>query len=269
MEKVNGEYQGAVFRFSGGLDAGANRIITDADGAMYIGGIGAADRWGGWGWENKNYGLQKMEETNTPFFDVLGIRSLGNNSFAIDFTEPATAAAATNFVAQQWSYTPGAAYGCCRNGTQTLSVQSASLSADGKTATVQIAGLTRKNVVFLRLNGIQAKSGRPLWTDRIWYTLNEFGPGTPVPVSNEVRRKGPDGWNLRSSVSPEGRISFSWNPLLQPKRVELLTLDGKTLESSLAGRDGFWQSTTRHTRGTYFLRIRADGSHAVSKVAIP
>lgn len=49
LEKVGNAYQGAIFRFSSGLDAAANRIVEGPDSAIYIGGIGTGE-WGGWSW---------------------------------------------------------------------------------------------------------------------------------------------------------------------------------------------------------------------------
>src|SRR5690606_21981989 len=57
LEKVNGEYQGVVFRFSQGFEAGVNRLAWGPDGALYVGGVGMV---GGWSWQNKRYGLQRM-----------------------------------------------------------------------------------------------------------------------------------------------------------------------------------------------------------------
>jgi len=45
VEKVNGEYQGCVFRFIQGLEAGVNRLVWAPDGALYIGGVGSTGNW--------------------------------------------------------------------------------------------------------------------------------------------------------------------------------------------------------------------------------
>ncbi|MEJ7831260.1 MAG: c-type cytochrome, partial [Segetibacter sp.] len=52
LEKIKGEYQGAVFRFTQGLEAGVNRICRGPDGALYLGEIGME---GGWSWKEKQY----------------------------------------------------------------------------------------------------------------------------------------------------------------------------------------------------------------------
>ncbi|HWB20325.1 MAG TPA: PA14 domain-containing protein, partial [Phycisphaerales bacterium] len=45
-EKIDGDYQGCVFRFTQGLEAGINRVRFGPDGAIYVGGIGSTGDWG-------------------------------------------------------------------------------------------------------------------------------------------------------------------------------------------------------------------------------
>ena len=59
LEKVDGDYQGALFRMTQGLEAGVNEVLVGADGTIIIGGIG-----GGGNWEQAgklSYGLQKLD----------------------------------------------------------------------------------------------------------------------------------------------------------------------------------------------------------------
>ena len=58
LEKINGQYQGAVFRFTQGLEAGVNRLAWGPDSALYIGGVGMV---GGWSWKENQYGLEKIK----------------------------------------------------------------------------------------------------------------------------------------------------------------------------------------------------------------
>ena len=46
LEKVHGEYQGAVFRHTQGLEAGITRTTIGPDGAIYVGGLGAGRQLG-------------------------------------------------------------------------------------------------------------------------------------------------------------------------------------------------------------------------------
>jgi cytochrome c len=84
IEKIKGQYQGAVFRFSQGLEAGVNRLRWGPDGALYIGGVGMV---GGWSWQEKQYGLQRMQYNGKKTFEMLAVR-LKENGFEIELTEP-------------------------------------------------------------------------------------------------------------------------------------------------------------------------------------
>jgi cytochrome c len=63
-EKVNGQYQGAVFHFTQGLEAGINRLAWGSDGALYAGGVGSTGNWSHSG--KLHYGLQRLTYNNKP-----------------------------------------------------------------------------------------------------------------------------------------------------------------------------------------------------------
>jgi hypothetical protein len=268
LEKVGGEFQGAVFRFSGGLRAAAHRIVEGPDGALYVGGIGAtAAEWGGWAWTSgtlRQAGLQRMKETGAPFFDVLRVRSTGATTFEIDFTEPITSVATSNFPqAQQWDYVPVQAYGSGRGTTQTLTVQSVALSPDKKTVTITLPGMIQYNVIHLRWSGITAESGRPLMTDRMWYTLNAFGPGEQVvSVKPEPSR--------RSSLHgvralPDGRIALDLAAEGVRARMEIRDAQGRVLETIAPGRGEGERISTRAYRPGVYLVTSGSGAHRVAR----
>ncbi len=52
LERVNGEYQGCVFRFSGGFEAAVQVIIPGPDGALYLGELGGPG--GNWKWRESS-----------------------------------------------------------------------------------------------------------------------------------------------------------------------------------------------------------------------
>jgi cytochrome c len=85
VEKVNGNYQGALFRFIQGLEAGINRLCWGPDGALYVGGIGST---GNWGHDGKlYYGLQRLKYNEKSTFEMLAVRAK-SNGLEIEFTEP-------------------------------------------------------------------------------------------------------------------------------------------------------------------------------------
>ena len=75
-EKIEGRYQGVVFRFTQGLEAGINRAVYGPDGALYVGGVGSTGNWGQSG--KLRYGLQRLRYNGKPTFEMLAVRAKTN-----------------------------------------------------------------------------------------------------------------------------------------------------------------------------------------------
>ncbi|ALG11942.1 family 16 glycoside hydrolase [Kibdelosporangium phytohabitans] len=190
LEKVNGEYQGAVFRMTQGLESGVSRISLGPDGAIYTGGI---DGGGNWGQPGKlAYGLQKLTPNGTSTFDILAMRAV-QGGFEFEYTQPLSAETVQNLAAKyrvsQWRYKPTPAYGGPKIDEQTLGVTSASVSADRKKVTLQIKGLQAGRVVHVRSpRPFTSASGTTLWSTQAWYTLNSLVGGPAASVTYEAER---------------------------------------------------------------------------------
>ncbi|MCT4352280.1 RICIN domain-containing protein [Streptomyces sp. Je 1-79] len=181
LEKVGGEYQGAVFRLTQGLEAGVTRISVGPDGALYAGGLGAG---GNWGQEGKlSYGLQKLTPTSSHAFDIRAMRAV-TGGFELEYTQPLSADTANGLAAKykikQWRYVPTAEYGGPKVDEETLTAQSATLSGDGRTVTLKVPGLKADRVVHVRSpRPFSSQGGDPLWSTEAWYTLNQLPGGSP------------------------------------------------------------------------------------------
>ncbi|WP_062349124.1 family 16 glycoside hydrolase [Herbidospora yilanensis] len=189
LEKVNGEYQGAVFRLTQGLEAGVNRISIGPDGAIYAGGLGAGGNWGQPG--KLNYGLQKLTPGDEKAFDMLRMRAIAGG-FELEYTQPLSdetaASLATKYQITQWRYAAASTYGGPKVDEEPLTVTSADLSSDRKKVTLKITGLKADRVVHLRSpRPFASASGRPLWSTEAWYTLNTLvdGPETDTVYEAE------------------------------------------------------------------------------------
>ncbi|MFC7989731.1 family 16 glycoside hydrolase [Streptomyces pilosus] len=183
LEKVKGQYQGAVFRFTQGLEAGVNRITLGPDGAIYAGGLGAD---GNWGQEGKlRYGLQKLTPNGGNTFDIQAMR-VKKGGFELEYTQPLSQETADNLVshyeAEQWRYTPTRDYGGPKIAEETLKVTSAGLSADRRKVTLAVEGLKPGRVVHVRSpRPFSSASGETLWSTEAWYTLNAMPGQQPAP----------------------------------------------------------------------------------------
>ena len=174
LEKINGEYQGAVFRFTQGLEAGVNRLRWGPDGALYIGGVGMV---GGWSWKEKQYGLQQLKYNGQVTFEMLAVRAKPNG-FEIEFTMPLKEGSKINpadFSVQQWWYLPTEKYGGPKMDLEKLIIRNIGISPDRKSLYLEIPGLKKEHVVYFRLpDDLQGESGQNLWSSEAWYTLNNI-----------------------------------------------------------------------------------------------
>ncbi|GAB5518539.1 MAG: hypothetical protein RhofKO_07900 [Rhodothermales bacterium] len=176
VEEVEGQYQGALFRFTQGLEAGVNRLAWGPDGHLYIGGIGNPGNWGHVG--KLMYGLQRMRYTGDPVFEMLAVRAQPDG-FEIEFTEAladSIGAAASDYTIEQWYYEPTIDYGGPKLDQRGLEILDVAVSEDRKRVTLQIDGILPNHVVYFRLNDATMRSaeGRSLWTTEAWYTLNRI-----------------------------------------------------------------------------------------------
>ncbi|HEV8114312.1 MAG TPA: family 16 glycoside hydrolase [Planctomycetota bacterium] len=183
VEKVDGVWQGCIFRWSQGLEAGINRSSWGPDGALYVGGIGSTGNWGQEG--KKRFGLQRLKYNGKPTFELLAVRAR-SDGFDVEFTEPLAEDVGwerENWHVEQWRYVPTDEYGGPKVDLEELKGVAASISADRKTAFLRIDGLKPDHVVYLHIVGpLVARSGRTLWSTEAWYTLNRIPAGSPVTV---------------------------------------------------------------------------------------
>ncbi|AGZ41389.1 family 16 glycoside hydrolase [Actinoplanes friuliensis] len=184
LEKVHGEYQGAVFRHTQGLESGVNRTTIGPDGSIYIGGLGSD---GNWGQEGKlRYGLQKLTPNGVTAFDMKSM-SATSTGFTVEYTKPLSAETVANiakgYQVEQWRYAATPAYGGPKVDEKKLTVTAAKVSSDRRKVTLTVDGLERDRVVHLRSpRPFSAAGGEQLWSTEAWYTLNAI----PGPEADQV-----------------------------------------------------------------------------------
>ncbi|MEY3367265.1 MAG: hypothetical protein RI973_420 [Bacteroidota bacterium] len=180
VEKINGEYQGSVFQFSLGLEAGINRMAWGPDGALYVGGIGNPGNWqhGSGKW----FGLQRLKYNGKTTFEMLAVRAK-TNGLEIEFTEPLQEGTGWNpseYDVQQWWYEPTAAYGGPKMDLGKLKVLSANVSDDRKKVFLELAGMKAGHVVYVRIpNSWASENSNELWATEAWYTMNNIPQDNP------------------------------------------------------------------------------------------
>ena len=173
LEKVNGAYQGAVFRFSQGLEGGTNRIQIRPNGSIFVGCIGSGGNWGQNG--KKKYGLQRLRPNGDSAFEMLAIRA-HRNGFEIEFTEPLAEYRSCDPAAirlEMFRYERNEEYGGPKIDNRRLPVSAVSLTPDRRRVFFEVAGLKPNHIVYFKLPpSLRSKTHKALWTTEAWYTLN-------------------------------------------------------------------------------------------------
>ncbi|MFC4857087.1 family 16 glycoside hydrolase [Actinophytocola glycyrrhizae] len=218
LEKVGGEYQGAVFRMTQGLESGVSRISLGPDGAIYTGGIGWEGNWGQAG--KLKHGLQKLTFDRARTFDIHAMRAV-DGGFELTYTQPLSEQTAQDLAAkyraEQWRYVATPQYGGPKVDEETVEVTSATLSADRTKVTLRMAGLEPGRVVYVHSpRPFASASGAQLWSTEAWYTLNRLPDGTTAPPEYEAesaRLAGGTGWNTNhTGYSGAGFVDRNWEP---------------------------------------------------------
>ena len=178
LEKVDGEYQGACFRFRDGLDCAALRLEWGADGSMYI---GESNR----GWNSlgsRSYGLQRLRWTGKTPFEILRMESLPDG-FRLVFSDRVNRKTATDpasYRLSSYTYPYHQAYGGAETDTRQLTITAAKFQRthDGKDSVrLTVDGLREGFVHELFAEGVRSKKeSAPLLHPTAFYTLNKIRP---------------------------------------------------------------------------------------------
>jgi hypothetical protein len=172
IEKVHGEWQGCLLRFSGGFEAGVHRMLAGPGGTVILGGLGNGDQ-ADWGWRGEVTGLQMLKPNGKPVFEILAVHAR-KGGYEVVFTRPVDSSAAGlfHYRARQWWYEPTPALGGPEKDPTMPPIKAVRLSRDRKRLFLEIDGLLPQQVTHVRLEHLKSADGLPLWTPDFWYTLN-------------------------------------------------------------------------------------------------
>ena len=243
VEEVEGQLQGALFRFTQGMEAGVNRIDWGPDGALYVGGIGNPGNWqtNGLKW----FGLQRLAYNDQLTFEMLSVKAK-SNGLEIEFTDALgldEGVSIDDYEIKQWYYEPTAEYGGPKLEERELRVLSVNPSSDGRKVFLEIEGMKEDHVVYVRLKGqMISASDQDLWSTECWYTMNK------IPKNNP---------GAKSAIA----ITYSANALSEKEKAagwELL-FDGTTLNNWKGFNQDEADSKWSAVNGTLYFNPKADG----------
>jgi cytochrome c len=181
LEKINGDYQGCVFRFTQGLEAGINRLVIGSDGSIYAGGVGMN---GGWAHQERQFGLEKLHFNGKSTFEMQSI-SITENGFEVEFSNPVSREInfdRSKIKCSQWRYESTPKYGGPKLDQEELAIASFVLSDDRKNLQLSLPDVKQGYVVYFLLDeNLMDDQGQLLWSGEAWYTVkNLAGQSDPL-----------------------------------------------------------------------------------------
>lgn len=203
LEKVGGEYQGAVMPFRQRVGS-AVRVAFASDGTLFA---GFTDR--GWGGQAPADGIGRIRPTGRAPLEISDVR-LREEGFDLRFTLPLRAAPqASEIRVYQYDYDYWWEYGSPARHQEALSVSAVRWSDDGASARLTIPGLRAGRCVRVRLDGLVSAGGERLLHEEFAYTIQRLADGeAPEPVAKLVP---PPPAKERSA---EGMVELAWDDVL-------------------------------------------------------
>ena len=181
LEKVNGEYQGAVWPFLKQFQSGVNRLVYGPNGKLYVGGCQAPVSWKAVA--PLDFALERISYTGKLPFEVKEVHAL-RDGFELTFTQPVETQAAANhdsYDVTQYGYKYHAKYGSPEfdhdgkeNAATVIKVAAATVSPDKLKVRLKLEGWKTGYVTMVRSLDVKNAAGESLVNDTFWYTLNQL-----------------------------------------------------------------------------------------------
>jgi len=165
LEKVNGVYQGAVFKFLSGFEAGIVPMRLADDGSLFVGGTNRG--WASTG--TKPFTFERVRFTGKVPTEMKTM-SANKDGFTLTFTQPIDQKSASdlaNYSMKTWTYIYQEKYGSPQVDQTTPEITAAEASSDGLTVRLTVKGLQQGHIHHLNAK-------LPLWHQDAYYTLNEI-----------------------------------------------------------------------------------------------
>lgn len=175
LERIDGHWQGACYRFREGFQCGIIRIAFGKDHSLFVGMSNAG--WSGLG--NKPWGLQRLVWTGKKPFEIHTMNAKPDG-FELTFTEPVDKTAAgdaANYTMESYTYQLRSGYGGPEDDKKPVKIVSATVSKDGRKVRLKTEGLRAGYVHELHVENAKSKAGAPLLHPEAYYTLVNIPKG--------------------------------------------------------------------------------------------
>lgn len=172
LEKVEGEYQGACFRFREGFGSGSLGMFLAENGTMFVGGTNR-----GWGSRGPKPGsLDRVRWTGKVPFEIHEMRAKPDG-FELTFTKPVdpkTAGDTASYQLETYAYIYQSQYGSPEVDQTHPRIVSAKVSDDNLSVRLVVDSLKQGNIHELVSGGVRSADNLPLLHKEAFYNLNRI-----------------------------------------------------------------------------------------------
>jgi plastocyanin len=181
LEKIKGQYQGAVFGFREGFSSGILRLAWGNDGSLFV---GMTSR----GWSSTGqqlYSLQRLAWTGKLPFEMKTVRAMPDG-FEIEYTMPVDKTLASDpqsYKVTGFNYKYHASYGSPVINSKVCPIRGVVVSEDGLKARLVVDSLRLGYIHEITADGVKAANGKTLLHATGYYTLNAIPDGEKLNIT--------------------------------------------------------------------------------------
>jgi hypothetical protein len=172
LEKVEGLYQGACFRFLDKFPSAVLRLAFGPDSSLYVGMTNRG--WSSLG--NRAYGLVRVNWNGKTPFEIKEMKAKADG-FELTFTQPvdpSTAGDVNSYRMINYTYQYHSLYGSDELLTEENRIMSAEVSQDRLSVRLRVGGLRKLYVHELHADSVTNEKGETLLHPDAYYTLNQI-----------------------------------------------------------------------------------------------
>lgn len=208
QEKVNGEYQGAVFGFREGFSSGVIKLAWGPGDEIYVGMTSRG--WGSTGREP--FGIDRMSWNGEIPFEMHSIEA-ESNGFTIRFTkrfDHHTAMDINSFQVTDFTYQYDSSYGSPVINRENKTITRLEAGEDMQSVRLYVDGLREGYINEIRAEGVLSEEGTGILHPVGYYTLNNFPEGDRSATAAGVGVDSPGGDAPEASAKKVTEMPSDW-----------------------------------------------------------
>lgn len=210
LEKVNNEYQGAVFGFREGFSSGVIKLEWGPDNTLYT--AMTSRGWSHRATGQKPYGIERLRWNGEIPFEMHSIKA-ESNGFTIRFTKPVDQVSAMvleSYNIVDFTYEYDRSYGSPIIDRQDKTITGLDVAEDKMSVRLYVDGLREGYINEIKAEGVQSEEGGGLLHAVGYYALNNLPDGGRSAGADEGGIEADDGIRMEDSNKKITEMPAEW-----------------------------------------------------------